>query len=179
MHPDVQPKIREVVIVDPACESYSDFVDAARSGDFGLHFCVDGRSALRLARRFRADAWLLAVDLPDMSGFDLLSSLAVHVLQGGVDPLRSGSRISLGRPRDTIRSGIFMVADAYRVDQERQALASGVSGYLVRPVTLDLFRSHTSSVGWGSAERAVGDDCLGGLPLAGAESSAQLVFEKE
>ena len=155
MHRDLQSKIREVVIVDPACERYAEFVDAARSGAFGLHFCVDGRSALRLARRFRADAWLLAVDLPDMSGFDLLAAMSSHVLQGSVDPLRSGSRISLGRPGDTVRSGIFMVADSYRIDQERRALASGVAGYLVRPVTLDLLRSSAFASRQGLPEPSV------------------------
>jgi CheY-like chemotaxis protein len=165
MHPVSQSKIREVVIVDPACERYAEFVDAARAGDFGLHFCVDGRSALRLARRFRADAWLLAVELPDMSGFDLLASLTDHVLQGGVDPLRSGSRISLGRLDDSIRSGIFIVADSYRVEQERRALASGVAGYLVRPVTLDLFRSRPSS------ERSGGEGPGEGLSVVQSVSS--------
>ncbi len=132
--------IREIVIVDSSCDRYGDFVQAAQAGEVGLHFCVDGRSAVRLARRFRADAWLVSADLPDMSGFDLLDMLSPHILQGDVDPMLSGSRISLDRVGESFRSGVFIVSDAYRLADEQRALASGVAGYLVRPVTLDVIR---------------------------------------
>jgi response regulator of citrate/malate metabolism len=39
------------------------------------------------------------------------------------------------------RSGIFIVSDTYRVEEEQRALASGVAGYLVRPITLDVIRA--------------------------------------
>jgi CheY-like chemotaxis protein len=136
----VSTSVREVVIVDSSCDRYGEFVRAARNGEISLHFCVDGRSAVRLARRFRADAWLVAVDLPDMSGFDLLDMLSPHVLQGDVDPLRSGARISLDRLGSGIHSGIFVVTDSYRMEEEQRALASGVAGYVVRPVSLDLVK---------------------------------------
>ena len=42
---------REVVIVDSSCDQYGDFVRAAREGKISLHFCVDGRSAMRLSER--------------------------------------------------------------------------------------------------------------------------------
>lgn len=132
--------VREVVIVDSSCDLYGDFVRAAQVGEISLHFCVDGRSAMRLARRFRADAWLVAADLPDMSGFDLLDMLSPHVLQGDVDPMRSGARISLDRLGCDRHSAIFVVSDVYRMEDEQRALAAGVAGYLVRPVTLDLVR---------------------------------------
>jgi CheY-like chemotaxis protein len=133
--------INEIVVVDPVCEQYGDFVQAAQAGEVGLHFCVDGRSAVRLSRRFRADVWLVATELPDMSGFDLLEMLSPHVLQGSVDPLLAGSRISLGRVGRGMRSGIFIVADHYRLEDEQRALTSGVAGYLVRPITLDIIRA--------------------------------------
>ncbi|MGB8855000.1 MAG: hypothetical protein WCC69_15710 [Pirellulales bacterium] len=133
--------IREIVIVDNSCDRYGDFVRAAQDGEVGLHFCVDGRSAVRLARRFRADAWLVSSDLPDMSGFDLLDMLSPHVLQGDVDPMLSGARISLDRMGEGLRAGIFIVSDSYRLADEQRALASGVAGYLVRPVTLDVIRN--------------------------------------
>ncbi|MGI9178770.1 MAG: hypothetical protein ACR2IT_13050 [Pirellulales bacterium] len=133
--------INEIVIVDATCDRYGDFVQAAQLVEVGLHFCVDGRSAVRLSRRFRADAWLVAAELPDMSGFDLLDMLSPHVLQGGVDPLLSGSRISLDRIGHGMRSGIFIVSDTYRLEDEQRALTSGVAGYLVRPITLDVIRA--------------------------------------
>jgi hypothetical protein len=40
-----------------------------------------------------------------------------------------------------MRSGIFIVSDTYRLEDEQRALASGVAGYLVRPITLDVIRA--------------------------------------
>ena len=133
--------IKEIVIVDANCDRYADFVQAAQEGRVGLHFCVDGHSAVRLARRFRADAWLVASDLPDMSGFDLLEMLSPHVLKGSVDPLMGGSRVSLDRVGQGMRSAVFMAADTYRLEEEQRALAAGVAGYLVRLVALDMIQS--------------------------------------
>lgn len=133
--------INEIVVVDGNCDRYGDFVQAAQAGEAGLHFCVDGRSAVRLARRFRADVWLVATELADMSGFDLLEMLSPHVLQGSVDPLLSGSRVSLDRLGHGMRSGIFLVSDSYKLEDEQRALVSGVAGYLVRPVTVDVIKA--------------------------------------
>ncbi len=133
--------INEIVIVDPACDRYGDFVQAARGGEVGLHFCSDGRSAVRMARRFRADVWLVSTELADMSGFDLLEMLLPHVTHGDVDPMLSGAPISLGRLGEGARSAIFMVAEDYRIEDEQRTLVSGVAGYLVRPITLDVIRA--------------------------------------
>lgn len=133
--------INEIVIVDPACDRYADFVKAARAGEIGLHFCSDGRSAVRMARRFRADVWLVSTELSDMSGFDLLEMLSPHVVHGDVDPMLSGARISLGRLGEGTRSAVFMVADEYRLEDEQRALVSGIAGYMVRPITLDVIRA--------------------------------------
>ena len=154
--PETRSGVAEIVIVDSSCDRYGDFVRAAQAGEVGLHFCVDGRSAVRLARRFRADAWLVAAELPDMSGFDLVDMLSPHVLQGGVDPLRSGSRISLEHVGEGLRSGIFVVSDNYRLEDEQRALASGVAGFLVGPVTLDVIRGsrqHQPATESASSER--------------------------
>ena len=148
MHPEPMIPVRhrspagmcDIVIVDAACDRYADFVHAAQAGDLRLHFCVDATSAIRLSRRFRAGAWLVAVDLPDMSGFDLLDLLVPSVLQSDVDPLRGGSARSLACVGAGTRSGVFLVSDAYRVEDEQRALASGVAGYLVRPITLEVIK---------------------------------------
>lgn len=130
--------IREVVIVDPSFDRYADFVAEAQAGRVGLHFCADGRSAIRLARRFRADVWLVSDQLPDVCGLDLVELLSTPVVQSEVDPMLPGASSSLGRIGRGMRSGIFVVADEYRIEDEQRALAAGVSGYLVRPVTIDV-----------------------------------------
>lgn len=140
--------INEIVIVDPEYDHYRDFVAAARAGEVGLHFCNDARSAVRMARRFRADVWLVRSELVDMAGFDVLEMLAAQVVHGDVDPLLTGSKISLDRLGDRPRSAIFMVADDYRLEDEQRALASGIAGYLVGPITVDMIRAtrHTAVV---------------------------------
>jgi hypothetical protein len=70
--------------------------------------------------------------------------LSPHVVQGNVDPMLAGSRISLGRIGEANRSAVFIVGDEYRLEEEQRALASGIAGYLVRPVTLDVIRATRS-----------------------------------
>lgn len=135
-----EPRMREVVIVSPACERFGELVAAGERGDVGLHFCVDGRSALRMARRFRADVWLVAADLPDISGIDLLEMLIPVVAQGGVDPLRGGARISLDQAGGVLRSGVFVVGETYSFEDEQRALQAGAAGYLTGPISMDLLR---------------------------------------
>jgi hypothetical protein len=62
-------------------------------------------------------------------------------VHGDVDPMLSGARISLDRLGEGPRSAIFMVADEYRLEDEQRALVSGIAGYLVRPITLDVIRA--------------------------------------
>lgn len=131
----------EIVIVDPHCDRYADFVSAAMDGEIGLHFCTDAQSAIKLARRFRADVWLVSDDLPDMEGFDLLPLLTEQVSQGEVDPLLRGRRQSLGNLGHSRHSGIFIVAEEYSIEGEQRALAAGIAGYLVRPVSAELVKS--------------------------------------
>jgi len=135
----------QVVIVDSSFEHYDDFVAAAQAGTIGLHVCVDGRSAVRFARRFRSNVWLVAAELADMTGFDLLEMLSPHILQSAVDPLRSGARVTLDGRSAVTHSGVFVVTDRYSMADEQRALASGVAGYLVRPVTLDVIRAAKSA----------------------------------
>ncbi len=131
-------RIREVVIVSPACDGFGEFVAAAERGDVGLHICIDGRSAMRLARRFHADVWLVAAELPDMSAFDLLAILVPCVEHGTVDPLLGGAVVSLDHLGEGLRPGIFIVAETYRSEDEQRALSGAAAGYLTGPVTLDL-----------------------------------------
>ena len=135
---DRETVTREIVIVDPKCDRYGDFVSAAMDGEIGLHFCCDAQSAIKLARRFRADVWLVAEQLPDMGGFDLLPLLTEQVSQGAVDPLLQGRRQSLGSVGQGRHAGIFIIADDYSIEGEQHALAAGSAGYLVQPVATEL-----------------------------------------
>jgi response regulator of citrate/malate metabolism len=49
--------------------------------------------------------------------------------------------VSLDHVGEGMRSGVFIVSDTYRIEDEQRALASGVAGYLVRPITLDVIKN--------------------------------------
>lgn len=128
---------RQVVIVDPDCNRYPEFVAEAAAGRLGLHFCTDAWAALRLARRFRADAWVVRTDLPDMDGLDLLPLLIDQVCE-----TRTARRTPSESPAP--RGGIFLAASSYRADEEERALAGGSAGYLVHPINAQLLASIAS-----------------------------------
>lgn len=130
----------ELVIVAADCERFADFVAAGRRGDVGIHFCVDGRSALRMSRRFRADVWLVAAELPDMSGFDLVEMLLPAVARAELDPLLVGRAMPSDRIRDALRTAVFVVAEGYSFADEQRALRAGAAGYVAGPLQLDLLR---------------------------------------
>lgn len=133
-------RIDEVVIVAPEVGRFAELVAAGRRGEVGLHLCIDGRSALRMSRRFRADVWLVAADLPDMSGLDLVEMLLPSVARAEVDPLVGGATASLDRIGDTLRTAVLVVAEAYSFADEQRALRAGAAGYVAGPLHLELLR---------------------------------------
>ena len=128
----------EIVIVDAGRWFHQSLVEDARIGSINLHVCVDGQAALRLARRFRADAWLVNTDLPDTDGFDLVASLLPRIRRAAIDPLIGGVLPSVDDAGHSRHDGVFLVAAHYRLADEQRALASGANGYLVRPWDMDV-----------------------------------------
>ena len=63
-----------------------------------------------------------------------------------MDPLLGGAHISLDHVGEGKRSGVFVVAENYRLEDEQRALASGAAGYLVGPVAVTMLRSGRSRV---------------------------------
>jgi CheY-like chemotaxis protein len=149
----VPARVPQIVIVAASCDRFADFVRAAQAGEIGLHFCINGHSAMRLARRFAADAWIVAADLPEMSGCDLVDMLSARVLQGDVDPPRFGARSSLDRAGESLHAAIFIVSDDYRIEDEHRALAAGIAGFIVHPVTLDVIRDSLQHAATPARER--------------------------
>jgi CheY-like chemotaxis protein len=133
-------RVDEIVIVAPACDRFADFVAAGHRGEVGVHFCVDGRSALRMSRRFRADVWLVAATLPDMSGFDLVEMLLPSVARATMEPLLAGTAGSRDRIGAGLRTAVVVVAENYSFVDEERALRAGAAGYVAGSMTLDLLR---------------------------------------
>ena len=68
----VKQIVPNVVVVDPHFEAYKPLAASARLGKLNLHFRSSGADAMKLARQVRVDAWLIAADLDDMAGQDLV-----------------------------------------------------------------------------------------------------------
>lgn len=67
--------VPSVVVVDPRFDAYKSLAASARLGKMTLHFRSSGAAALKLARRIKVDAWLIAPELDDMAGQDLVPLL--------------------------------------------------------------------------------------------------------
>jgi len=72
---DFDQAIPNVVVVDPQFDCYKPLAASARLGKLNLHFRSSGAEAIKLARRLRVDAWLVAPDLDDVSGADFVELL--------------------------------------------------------------------------------------------------------
>lgn len=88
--------VPSVVVVDPRFDAYVPLAAAAREGRLTLHLRSSGSEALRLARRLRVDAWLVADELDDMAGQDFVSLLAE------VDAGREGGRVAMVGPLGSV-----------------------------------------------------------------------------
>lgn len=64
-----------VVVVDPQFDNYKPLAASARLGKLVVHFRSSGAEAIKLSRRMRVDAWLVASDLDDMAGQDFIDLL--------------------------------------------------------------------------------------------------------
>jgi DNA-binding response OmpR family regulator len=67
--------VPSVVVVDPRFDAYKALAASARQGRIDLHLRSSGFEALRLGDRVEVDAWIVAADLDDMSGHDLVELL--------------------------------------------------------------------------------------------------------
>jgi len=64
--------VPNIVVVDPKFDDYQHLADSARRGRIDLHIRSSGAEALKIAGRRPVDAWIIAPDLDDMSGHDLV-----------------------------------------------------------------------------------------------------------
>lgn len=113
-----------VVVVDPRFDAYKQLASSARLGRIGLHFRSSGADAIKLARRLRVDAWLIAPDLDDMSGHDLVQLL--NERHAGEDT--STAKVAMvAAPGTTGRQKTLA---------EREALDCGADSLVSHPITL-------------------------------------------
>ena len=112
-----------VVVVDPRFDAYRQLASSARLGRIGLHFRSSGADAIKLARRLRVDAWLIASDLDDMSGHDLVQLL--NERHAGADAAAKVAMVAA--PGTTGRQKALA---------EREAVDCGADSLVSHPITL-------------------------------------------
>jgi len=93
----------------------------ALTPDVQLLVARDGESGLELARRWMPNLILLDMQLPDMSGLDVLDRLRA-------DPATSGLRV------------VALSADAMPA-QVTEAIARGAEAYWTKPLALSRFKA--------------------------------------
>lgn len=131
--------VPSVVVVDPRFDAYKPLAASARLGKLTLHFRASGAEAVKLARRMRVDAWLIAPELDDMSGHDLVPLLQAQLAaKGNADTkLAIVEGASAGSRQLTLAEG--------------DALAAGADSLLSHPIT---FRDLEALLGLPTDERA-------------------------
>jgi DNA-binding NtrC family response regulator len=97
-----------IVVADRRPHDYRDLAELASRHSWHVHLLTSGQATLRLAHSTRADLWMLNVQLPDMSGFDLFDMLHSHFMA----------------------ERIFLIDDQYDPDRERHACGCGAALYL-------------------------------------------------
>lgn len=147
-----------VVVVDPRFDAYKPLAASARLGRIDLHFRSSGTAAVRLARQIPVDAWLIATDLDDMSGHDLVALLQAEFAARGkgtgmqkvaiVDPAAPGSSTWSLLEQEGFAAGADMVLTQPITFQDLEVLlglpaeerakyvapAGGFRGYAAVPV---------------------------------------------
>ena len=141
--------VPSVVVVDPEFNSYATLAASARLGKMQLHLRSGGADALRLSRRIHVDAWIIAAELDDMSGHDLVEllkgeacdvpvAMVVDALRGRRNAVDSAAATEAGA--DVTISHPISLADLERLlglpteDRAREFGSNGLKPFVTLPV---------------------------------------------
>ena len=141
--------VPSVVVVDPEFNSYATLAASARLGKLQLHLRSGGSDALRLSRRIHVDAWIVAAELDDMSGHDLVEllkadandapvAMVVDAARGRRNTVDSAAATEAGA--DVALSHPISLADLERLlglpteDRAREFGTNGLQPFVTLPV---------------------------------------------
>ena len=106
-----------IVVVDSRPVDYVTFAPWARANVVEFRFLSCGLNALRMARAVKPTLWIINVELPEMTGFDLLKML-----------------------RGTIEDHlVVMVADQYQPQNELRSAELNASFFACKPLDVSWF----------------------------------------
>lgn len=106
-----------VVVVDSRPVDYTIAASWAKANDIEFRYLLCGRDALRMAAAANGSLWMINVELPDMTGFDLLEMLHVTLK----DPF------------------VVMVSDQYQPQHELRSGELNVPCYVCKPLEAQWF----------------------------------------
>jgi DNA-binding response OmpR family regulator len=112
----------QVFVVDANEDDYRELVSDMNQDGYRLEVCTSGRAALRRDPANPPELWVVNMNLPDMSGPDLLSMLRWRYP---------------GVP-------ICLVSDDYRAEDEISARCSGAELYVCKPVASEWLTAATA-----------------------------------
>lgn len=138
-------KVPHVVVVDPHFEHYAPLAASARLGKLEIHFRSSGADAMKLVRRQRVDAWLVATDLDDMAGIDFVELLRGEIAKDSAADFSPAVRVA-------------MVGSGAAGGEMREAIEAGADAALPKPIT---FSDLEALLGVASLERP---ELVGRLP---------------
>lgn len=114
--------VPQVFVVDANVGDYRDLAETMTDSGYRIELCPSGRAALRKDPAESPEMWVVNMNLPDMSGPDLLSMLRWRYP---------------GVP-------ICLVSDEYRVEDEISARCSGAELYLCKPLESEWLTAATT-----------------------------------
>lgn len=112
----------QVFVVDANADDYSELRENMTQDGYRVEVCTSGRAALRHDPTNAPELWVVNMNLPDMSGPDLLSMLRWRYP---------------GVP-------ICLVSDQFRAEDEISARCSGAELYLCKPVESEWLTAATA-----------------------------------
>lgn len=115
--------VPQVFVVDANAADYRELVESMNDGGYRLEVCSSGRAALRKDPSEAPEMWVVNMNLPDMSGPDLLSMLRWRYP---------------GVP-------ICLVSDEYQPEDEISARCSGAELYLCKPIESEWLTAATAA----------------------------------
>lgn len=141
--------VPSVVVVDPEFSSYAALAASARLGNLQLHLRSAGTDAIRLNRRIHVDAWIVASELDDMSGHDLVEllksecsdipvAMVVDAARGRRNAVESAAATEAGA--DVALSHPISLADLERLlgmpseERAREFGSNGLKPFVTLPV---------------------------------------------
>ncbi len=150
MSPRIAKKHIDLLVVDREAKDYRELSGEALDANLIWKHVHDGHQALHISSGKNVRLWISNMQLPDMSGIELLEIVRAK------------------RPE----TPFYLVSDDYSAEQERLARAAGAAGYLSKPADHTWFEICRSTL----ARMRARASPVSAADLSGANYSKPAIF---